>query len=65
MMVMAVPGGSGGFHWHVGELRCAWGGRWYVLWLNLVGWSARPAREAGRGGFRPAPYGAPYKQLFE
>ena len=33
--------------WHVGELRCAWGGRWYVFWSLLVGWSARPAREAG------------------
>ena len=33
--------------WHVGELRCAWGGRWCVFWSLLVGWSARPAREAG------------------
>ncbi len=29
--------------WHVGELRCAWGGRWYVFWSLLVCWSARPA----------------------
>ena len=57
----AVPGGRRAWwvSWRVGELRCAWVGRWYVLWSHLAGRNARAvqvqagavavARTHGRG----------------
>ena len=54
---LAPPGGPRRVWWllwHVGELPCAWGGRWYVFWSHLVGWSTRPAHEAGEAPRRRA-----------